>query len=101
MDVPAELPARTQVFSTGRGRRTDATDADPTALVALRAINLRAVGVDGGHVALQWAPPARGGTADRRGELGVRRTESVNRIHESLLVTGPGGQVGGPLLQRG
>jgi hypothetical protein len=36
IDVPAKLSARTRVFSTGQGRKTDATDAHSIALVAVR-----------------------------------------------------------------
>lgn len=84
VDVPAKLSARARVFSTGQGRKTDATDAHSIALVALRTPGLRAVEVDGEHVALRLL-------ADRRDELGVRRTETVNRIHKLLLELMPGG----------
>ena len=36
VDVPAKLSARARVFSTGQGRKTDATDAHSIAVVALR-----------------------------------------------------------------
>ena len=36
VDVPAKLSARARVFSTGQGRKTDATDAHSVAVVALR-----------------------------------------------------------------
>ena len=84
VDVPAKLSARARVFSTGQGRKTDATDAHSIALVALRTPGLRVVAVDGEHVALRLL-------ADRRDELGVRRTETVNRIHRLLLELMPGG----------
>lgn len=84
VDVPAKLSARARVFSTGQGRKTDATDAHSIAVVALRTPDLRVVGVDGEHVALRLL-------ADRRDELGVRRTETVNRIHRLLLELMPGG----------
>ncbi|GAA0315453.1 IS110 family transposase [Kineococcus aurantiacus] len=84
VDVPAKLSARARVFSTGQGRKTDATDAHSIAVVALRTTTLRAVTVDGEHVALRLL-------ADRRDELGVRRTETVNRIHKLLLELMPGG----------
>ncbi|GAA0314793.1 IS110 family transposase [Kineococcus aurantiacus] len=84
VDVPAKLSARARVFSTGQGRKTDATDAHSIAVVALRTPGLRAVTVDGEHVALRLL-------ADRRDELGVRRTETVNRIHKLLLELMPGG----------
>ncbi|PPK90189.1 transposase [Kineococcus xinjiangensis] len=84
VDVPAKLSARARVFSTGQGRKTDATDAHSIAVVAVRTSTLRAVEVDGEHVALRLL-------VDRRDELGVRRTESANRIHKLLLELLPGG----------
>ena len=84
VDVPAKLSARARVFSTGQGRKTDVTDAHSIAVVALRTPGLHVVGVDGEHVALRLL-------ADRRDELGVRRTETVNRIHRLLLELMPGG----------
>lgn len=50
----------------------------------MRTPNLRVVQVDGEHVALRLL-------ADRRDELGVRRTQVVNRIHRLLLELMPGG----------
>ncbi|PPK89797.1 transposase, partial [Kineococcus xinjiangensis] len=84
VDVPAKLSARARVFSTGQGRKTDATDAHSIAVVALRTSDLRRVTVDGDHVALRLL-------ADRRDELGVRRTDTVNRLHRLLLELIPGG----------
>ena len=52
LDVSAKLSARVRVFSTGQGRKTDATDAHSIALVAARTTNLQRVGVDAEHVAL-------------------------------------------------
>lgn len=46
VDVPAKLSARARVFSTGQGRKTDATDAHSVAVVALHAPNLRHVSTD-------------------------------------------------------
>ena len=43
VDVPAKLSARARVFSTGQGRKTDATDAHSVAVVALRTRSLRQV----------------------------------------------------------
>ncbi len=36
VDVPPKLSARTRVFATGQGRKTDATDAHSVALVGTR-----------------------------------------------------------------
>lgn len=52
VDVPAKLSARARVFSTGQGRKTDATDAHSVAVVGLRTPGLRAVQVE---------PPSRCG----------------------------------------
>src|ERR1043165_27520 len=46
LDVPAKLAARARVFSTGQGRKTDATDAHSVAVVALRTPTLRQVVID-------------------------------------------------------
>jgi transposase len=46
VDVPAKLEARAQVFDTGQGRKTDATDAHPIFMVALRDKGLREVALD-------------------------------------------------------
>lgn len=84
VDVPATLSARVRVFSTGNGRKTDATDAHSIALVAARTSTLQRVQVDGENMALRLL-------VDRRDELGVLRTQTVNRIHKLLLELMPGG----------
>ena len=43
LDVPPKLSARTHVFATGQGRKTDATDAHSVALVGTRMAGLRTV----------------------------------------------------------
>jgi Transposase len=47
VDVPPKLSARTRVFATGQGRKTDATDAHSVALAATRMSGLRPVAGDG------------------------------------------------------
>jgi hypothetical protein len=84
LDVPAKLSARTRVFSTGQGRKTDATDAHSIAVVALRTRSLRQVRADDRTVALQLL-------ADRREELGAARTLTINRLHRLLVELVPGG----------
>ena len=84
LDVPAKLSARARVFSTGQGRKTDATDAHSIALVALRTAGLRVVKVDDATVALRLL-------VDRRDELGAARTLTVNRLHRLLADLIPGG----------
>lgn len=74
VDVPAKLSARARLFSTGQGRKTDATDAHSVAVVALRTPGLRSVQVDDTTVALRLL-------VDRRDELGAARTWTVNRLH--------------------
>jgi len=46
VDVPPKLSARARVFSTGQGRKTDATDAHAVALVGTRMAGLRPVVAD-------------------------------------------------------
>lgn len=84
VDVPAKLSARARVFSTGQGRKTDPVDAHSVALVGLRSHDLRVIDVDDATVALRLL-------IDRRDELGVARTQTVNRIHRLLLELLPGG----------
>ncbi|WP_432489364.1 IS110 family RNA-guided transposase [Kineococcus sp. SYSU DK018] len=84
LDVPAKLSARARVFSAGQGRKTDVTDAHSIALVALRTPVLRRVEVDAENVALRLL-------VDRRDELGVARSQLINRIHKLLLELLPGG----------
>jgi transposase len=84
VDVPAKLSARARVFSTGQGRKTDPVDAHSVALVGLRTPGLRVIAADDATVALRLL-------IDRRDELGVSRTQTVNRIHRLLLEILPGG----------
>jgi transposase len=84
VDVPAKLSARARVFSTGQGRKTDATDAHSIAVVAVRTPDLLRVRPDDHSVALRML-------ADRRDELGAARTATVSRLHRLLLELIPGG----------
>ena len=84
VDVPAKLSARARVFSTGQGRKTDPVDAHSVALVGLRSTGLRVIAVDDATVALRLL-------VDRRDELGVARSQTINRIHRLLLELLPGG----------
>ena len=84
VDVPAKLTARARVFSTGQGRKTDATDAHSVAVVALRTRSLRQVRPDDRTVALRLL-------ADRRDELGAARTLTINRLHRLLVELVAGG----------
>jgi transposase len=82
--LPAKLSARARVFSTGQGRKSDATDAHSVAVVALRTPGLRAVVAEDTTVALRLL-------ADRRDELGAARTLTVNRLHRLLVELVAGG----------
>src|SRR6266542_2674652 len=85
VDVPAKLSARARVFSTGQGRKTDPVDAHSVALVGLHSsAELRVIAVDDATVALRLL-------VDRRDELGVARTQTLNRLHRLLLELLPGG----------
>jgi transposase len=84
VDVPAKLSARARVFSTGQGRKTDATDAHSVAVVAVRTPGLQVVRVDDDLVVLRML-------ADRREELAGARTQAVSRLHRLLLELIPGG----------
>src|SRR4051794_5605968 len=79
VDVPAKLSARARGFSTGRGRKTDPVDARSVALAGLHSpTELRVIAVDDATVALRLL-------VDRRDELGVARTQALNRLHRLLL----------------
>ena len=84
VDVPAKLSARARVFSTGQGRKTDPVGAHSVALAGLRSSGLRVIAVDDAMVALRLL-------ADRRDELGVARSQTINRLHRLLLELLPGG----------
>jgi transposase len=82
--VPAKLSARARVFSTGQGRKTGPVDAHSVALAGLHSPGLRVITADDATVALRLL-------ADRRDELGVARSQAVNRLHRLLLELLPGG----------
>jgi len=93
VDVPAKLSARARVFSTGQGRKTDATDAHSIAVVALRTRSLRQVRPDDRTVALRVL-------ADRRDELGAARTLTINRLRRLLVELVPGGAKKAPTARQ-
>ncbi len=84
VDVPPKLSARVRVFSTGQGRKTDATDAHSVALVGTRMAGLRPV-VDDQQLAVLRV------LADRRRALGEDHTRMVAQLHHLLLELIPGG----------
>jgi transposase len=84
VDVPPRLSARARVFSTGQGRKTDATDAHSVALVGTRMAGLRPVVADDQVSVLRML-------ADRRRSLGEEHTRKVSQLHALLLELLPGG----------
>jgi len=84
VDVPPKLSARARVFSTGQGRKTDATDAHSVALVGTRMSGLRPVVADDQLTVLRML-------ADRRRALGEEHTRKVSQLHALLLELLPGG----------
>jgi transposase len=84
VDVPPKLSARTRVFATGQGRKTDATDAHSVALVGTRMSGLRPVVNDEQLAILRLL-------VDRRRSLGEDHTRMVSQLHQLLLELIPGG----------
>jgi transposase len=84
VDVPAKLSARVRVFATGRGRKTDDTDAHSIALVGVRMSGLRSV-VDDEKLELLRL------LVDRRRRIGEEHTRMVCQLHQLLLELIPGG----------
>jgi transposase len=84
VDVPPKLSARTRVFVTGQGRKTDATDAHSIALVGVRVAGLRPVVADEQLEVLRLL-------VDRRRQMGEEHTRKVAQLHALLLELIPGG----------
>jgi transposase len=84
VDVPPKLSARARVFSTGQGRKTDATDAHSVALVGTRMAGLRPVVDDQQLTVLRIM-------VDRRRSLGEDHTRMISQLHALLLELIPGG----------
>ncbi len=84
VDVPAKLSARSRVFDTGQGRKTDAHDAHAIVMVALRDKRLREVIIDEDLEVLRLL-------VDRRDELAAARTQALNRAHRLFAEVTPGG----------
>ena len=82
--MPPKLSARARVFSTGQGRKTDATDAHSVALVGTRMSGLRPVVRDPDLEVLRML-------VDRRRSLGEEHTRKVSQLHALLLELLPGG----------
>jgi transposase len=84
VDVPPKLSARTRVFATGQGRKTEATDAHSVALVDTRMSGLRPV-VDDEQLAVLRI------LVDRRRSLGEDHVRMISQLHRLLLELIPGG----------
>jgi transposase len=84
VDVPPKLSARMRVFTSGQGRKTDATDAHAIALAATRMKGLRPVTGDAQLEVLRVL-------ADRRRALGEDHTRMICQLHRLLLELIPGG----------
>jgi transposase len=84
VDVPPKFSARVRVFTTGQGRKTDATDAHSVALVGVRMAGLRPVVADAQLDVLRLL-------VDRRRALGEEHTRKVSQLHALLLELIPGG----------
>ena len=78
------LIGRARVFSTGQGRKTDATDAHSVALVGTRMAGLRPVVDDQQLTVLRVL-------VDRRRSLGDDHTRMISQLHQLLLELIPGG----------
>ena len=77
-------PNVVQVFATGQGRKTDATDAHSIALVGTRMSGLRPVVHDEQLAVLRVL-------VDRRRSLGDEHTSKTSQLHALLLELIPGG----------
>jgi transposase len=84
LDVPPKLSARTRVFTSGQGRKTDAADAHAIALAATRMRGLRPVTGDARLEVLRVL-------AGRRRALGEDHTRMVCQLHQLLADLIPGG----------
>jgi len=84
IDVPPKLSARARVFSTGQGRKTDATDAHSVALIGTRMSGLHPVVADDQRDILRLL-------VDRRRSLGDEHTRKIAQLHALLLEVVPGG----------
>lgn len=84
VDVPPKLSARARVFSTGQGRKTDATDAHSVALVGTRMSGLRPVVNDEQLAVLRVL-------VDRGRSLAEDHTRMISQLHHLLLELIPGG----------
>jgi hypothetical protein len=83
VDMPPMLSARTRVFATGQGHKTDATDAHSVALVGTRIAGLRPVGKDEQLEGVRLL-------VDRRRSIGEEHARKVSQLHALVLEAHPG-----------
>ena len=79
IDVPAKLSTRVRAMTTGHGRKNDPIDARAVAIVGLRNHSLTRVSPDDETVALRLM-------SERRRDLVRTRTQTVNRLHQLLMI---------------
>jgi len=85
VDVPAKLAARSRVFDTGQGRKTDAYDAHAIVLVASRDRgSLRQVRDEDALTVLRML-------VDRRDQLAKAKVQGLCRLHRYFTALIPGG----------
>ena len=85
LDVPAKLAARSRVFDTGQGRKTDAYDAHAIVMVALRDRgSLRQVREEDALTVLRML-------VDRRDQLAKAKVQGLCRLHRLFTELIPGG----------
>ncbi|MET1002280.1 MAG: transposase, partial [Acidimicrobiia bacterium] len=84
VDVPAALSARARLLDSGHKDKTDAHDACPAAIRALRNRNLRAVAADDHRQILRLL-------ARRHHQLVAARTRAICRLHAVLAEMIEGG----------
>src|SRR5512132_1994022 len=77
IDVPPKLSARARVFTTGQGRKTDATDGHSVALVGTRMAGLRPAVNDEQLAVLRVL-------VDRLRSLGEDHTRMVGQLRHLL-----------------
>jgi hypothetical protein len=94
VDVPPKLSARTRVFGTGQGRKTDATDAHSVALVGTRMAGLRPVVANEQLAVLRLL-------VDRRRSLGDEHTRKTSPAAPAAARADPGRGEEGPLRRPG
>jgi transposase len=89
VDVPPKLSARTRVFATGQGRKTDATDAHSVALVGTRMAGLRPVINDQQLAILRILVDRRRSVGDDHTRIGFPAAPAAVGAHPGWGEEGP------------